>query len=84
MSLTPILDRLFPPRGPCAFCGDEIVGARHRVIDAIAERVHAGDPIEEVASEYPGDWEAALVACAFVEGWEAGRKRKRRAKEATQ
>jgi len=36
--------------GPCAFCGHPDAG--HRVWDAIAERLEAGEPEHEVADDY--------------------------------
>ena len=74
-----MLDRFFPPIGPCAFCGDEIIGARHRVMDSIAESVLAGDSIEDVAQAFDASRDAVLYAVGFAEGWKMGRKRKRRA-----
>ena len=47
------LDVLGLHRGRCAFCGDG--DARHRVADAITERVLAGDDPEEVAEDYLDD-----------------------------
>ncbi len=44
------LDQYLPPRGPCGFCGDG--DARHRVIDAIVERVRAGDHPDDLAEDY--------------------------------
>lgn len=40
------------PSGPCAFCGNTVRGAAHRVIDAIEERINAGEPADEVLSDY--------------------------------
>lgn len=37
-------------QGECALCGGPF--ARHRMIDAQMERVAAGEPIDEVASDY--------------------------------
>jgi len=44
------LDEYFPPRGPCAFCGHK--DARHRLWDALMDRVAAGDSAESVAEDY--------------------------------
>lgn len=56
------LDRYFPPNGPCGFCGDTEIGARHRIIDAIVDAVRAGEPIEVVAEEYDKPVEAVTAA----------------------
>ena len=52
------------PASPCAFCGDHPLGQRHRVIDAIAEQVRAGDPPDEVADDYGTDLYGVIVALA--------------------
>ena len=44
------LDPYLPPRGPCAFCGDD--DARHRTVDAIIGRCAAFEPVDEVANDY--------------------------------
>lgn len=43
--------RLIPDSGPCAFCGHPY-GAKHRVVDAILERVRAGEPVDSVAGDF--------------------------------
>ena len=45
-----VADLIGEHRGPCAFCGDD--DARHRVLDAIQERVKAGEPAADVADDY--------------------------------
>lgn len=44
------LDRWFPRRGVCQVCGTD--DQRHRVVDAIAELVLAGDDEEDVANDF--------------------------------
>ena len=52
-------------RGPCGLCGGP--DARHRVLDAIAERVTAGDTIDDTAADYGmPTW----VARAVCEHWD--------------
>jgi len=53
------LDRYFPLLGECALCcaGD----ARHRVIDAIAERFQAGESVTVLADDYELPEEAILA-----------------------
>lgn len=48
--LSPLLDELFPFRGPCGFCG--LPDARHRLWDTLREQVRAGDPPLMVADEF--------------------------------
>lgn len=65
------LDRYFPKQGPCAFCADgdgpdEVscsMDARHRIIDAIRQRVALGEPRERVAEDYGVTLDAVRVAC---------------------
>ncbi len=54
---------MFDESGPCAFCGHP--DARHRVADAVVERVKAGEPIDEVAHDYGLD--PQRLAAAFGE-----------------
>lgn len=58
------LDRHFPRRGPCMICGVPGEDARHRVIDAIAERIAAGDSEEDTADDYGVTVEAVRAAIA--------------------
>jgi hypothetical protein len=44
------VDEYLPFAGACAFC--DSTDKRHRVIDAIRERVRAGDPVNQVAADY--------------------------------
>lgn len=48
--LQELIDREMPHRGPCAICGSD--DARHRVLDAIAEHVRAGDPVSVMAQDF--------------------------------
>ena len=48
------------PSSRCGLCGDTILGQRHRIIDAIAERLVAGD--FDVGDDY-GVREADLWIC---------------------
>lgn len=43
-------DALGPHRGPCGLCGDP--DRRHRVADAIVDRVRAGDSEEDCADDF--------------------------------
>ena len=58
-NIHPELDGLFPFRGPCGLCGGP--DARHRVWDAMLERVAAGDDSADVAADY-GVSEQAVAA----------------------
>ncbi len=44
------VDAEMPYRGPCGICGAS--DARHRVLDAIADRIAASDHEEQVAEDY--------------------------------
>lgn len=57
------IDRWFPRLGPCGICGVPGVDQRHRVIEAIADAVNAGDGEEDVAADYGIPIEA-VRACA--------------------
>lgn len=54
------LDRHFQRLGPCACCGTQ--DARHRVIDAIAERHAAGESVESLTEDYGVSGEAVRAA----------------------
>lgn len=45
-----LLALIGPYRGPCGLCGDP--DARHRILDAVAELVRAGDDPAGVAEDY--------------------------------
>lgn len=49
------VDDYMPFAGPCGLCGGP--DQRHRVIEAIVERVQSGDSPEEVANDYGYDVE---------------------------
>ena len=48
-----LLDLIGPHRGPCALCGHP--DARHRTLDAIRERLQAGDTAGDIAEDYQLD-----------------------------
>lgn len=50
LTLPAEVDAAIPYSGPCGLCGGP--EARHRVLDASAERVCAGEPVTEVAEDY--------------------------------
>jgi len=55
-----------PYRGPCAFCG--CGDARHRDVDAWADRIKAGDDPDTVAFDFgvPAEW---VTVAALASGW---------------
>lgn len=61
------LDLHFPKRGQCLICGVPGEDQRHRVVDAIAERVVAGDDEEQVAEDYGVTVAAVRVAATTTE-----------------
>lgn len=58
------IDRAFPLQGLCVFCGTD--DARHRTIDAIADRHKAGESISELAKDYDLPEESIRVAIESV------------------
>ena len=46
------IDRWFPRRGQCQLCGVPGADQRHRVIEAIADAVNAGEGEEDLAFDY--------------------------------
>lgn len=54
----------FPQDGPCGFCGDTILGQRHRVIDAIAGQIRAGEAPDVVADDFGVDLTGIILALA--------------------
>ena len=59
-----LLDKWWPPRGPCGFCNGP--DARHRVWDTIQGRHKAGDSIEVLVKDY-GVSRRAIEACLALE-----------------
>lgn len=56
------IDQWLPRVGPCGICGVPGADQRHRVIEAIADAVKAGDDEESVAADYDVPVEA-VRAC---------------------
>lgn len=52
MTVPAWIDETVPANGPCLICGDTETGARHRLLDSIAEHIRAGDPASSVAHDY--------------------------------
>jgi hypothetical protein len=65
----PVLDEFFPHHGPCELCSTPGLGARHRVIDAMAGRMAAGEDPGEVAADYGVPAEAAEIVAAWSLRW---------------
>lgn len=66
----PVLDA-WPQFGPvtaCGLCGSGLP-QRHRIVDAMADRMGAGESAEEVAEDYGVPLEAALVVAAWSARW---------------
>lgn len=66
----PSLDEWFPDPGPCGICGVPGLSQRHRVIDAIAGALEAGDTPDELAADYNLSEEAVLCVQAWCERWQ--------------
>lgn len=66
----PALDGWFVATGPCGLCGVKGLGARHRVVDAIAGRLAAGEDPGEVAEDYGVRPEAVGAVRNWMGRWE--------------
>jgi hypothetical protein len=66
----PALDAFpgFGPTSPCGICGSGLP-QRHRVVDAIAGRLAAGESEEEVAADYDLPLEAARLVGEWARKW---------------
>lgn len=60
------VDRWYPRLGPCGICNVPGVDQRHRVIEAIADAVGAGDGDEDVAADYGVPVEAVAACVEWV------------------
>jgi hypothetical protein len=65
----PALDEHFPRLGPCGICGVPGLDQRHRVVDAMAERMAAGEPMEDVAGDYGKPVQAAEIVLTWALRW---------------
>ena len=65
----PSLDEWFPRLGPCGLCGTPGLDQRHRVIDAIAGQLGAGEDPEVVAVEMDRTGEAVAAVAAWAQRW---------------
>jgi hypothetical protein len=67
----PALDA-WPQLGPvtrCGICGVPELPQRHRMVDAMAERMGAGESVEEVAFDYRLPVEAVRAVEAWAARW---------------
>lgn len=64
----PALDAHFPMRNPCGLCGSGLP-QRHRVVDAIAGALEAGDGPEDLAVDYQKPIEAITAVQAWMKKW---------------
>jgi hypothetical protein len=65
----PALDAFFPRLGPCGLCGTPGLDQRHRVIDAMAGRMAAGESVEDVADDYDEPVEAVQAVLQWAMRW---------------
>ena len=61
-SIPPVVEKHFPPQGVCLLCG--FGDKRHRMFDAIADRIRAGESERSVIVDYrlPRSTVRAIVA----------------------
>lgn len=52
-----------PPAGPCAFCG--LPDRRHRLLEAVGERVRVGEDPAAVAEDHDLTIDAVMVAAGL-------------------
>ena len=71
-----LIDQWFPKRGQCQLCGVPGADQHHRVIEAVAGAVNAGDGEEDVAADYNVPVEAVRACVEWVrehpDGLESG------------
>lgn len=65
----PALDAYFPRLGPCGICGTPGLDQRHRVVDAIAGMLEAGEDAADVADEYGLSLDAVHAVSAWAARW---------------
>lgn len=65
----PALGAFFPPIGPCGICGVPGMPQRHRVVDAIAGGLEAGEGDEDVAVDYGLPMAAMEAVRAWMARW---------------
>lgn len=66
----PALDAFFPKLGPCGICSTPGLDQRHRVVDAIAERLEADEDYpEDVAGEFGVTPEAVEAVALWMVAW---------------
>jgi hypothetical protein len=65
----PALDTFFPRVGPCGICGIPGLPQRHRVVDAIADELAAGEDPEVAAREFGVPVDAVRAVSAWAARW---------------
>ncbi len=65
----PALDGVMPAIGPCGLCGVPGLPQRHRVIDAVAGMLEAGECPEDIAEDYGLTVEAVGVVREWMGRW---------------
>lgn len=65
----PALDEFEPAYGPCGICGVPGLTQRHRIVDAIAGRLAAGEDARALARDYVVTPEAVGVVAGWMTRW---------------
>lgn len=63
------LDVFFPRLGPCGVCGVRGLDQRHRVVEAIAGMLAAGEDLDVVAEEYGVTAGAVAAVAEWAAKW---------------
>ena len=65
----PALDAHFPKLGPCGLCAVPGLDQRHRVVDAIAAGLSAGESADDLAVDYGVKPDAVDAVSAWAARW---------------
>jgi hypothetical protein len=68
-ALDPMLDGWFKTRSQCGVCGVPGLPSRHRVVEAIADLLAAGEDEQVIAEEYGVPYEAVTVVGEWAKKW---------------
>jgi hypothetical protein len=64
----PALDAFFPMLNPCALCGSGLP-QRHRMVNAIAGALQAGETAQDIMAELEVSLDAVMAVTAWAQRW---------------